>query len=158
MPLLILIFRAALVVALLAAWSACSDSASEQPSARPDDATPPGAQESPEQPSEPPASEPEPIPAERLEIGREAYGAGQCSMCHGPQGKGGGLGPDLTDGVWTHGDGSVEMIRQVLIEGVERGQMKDPRYAMAMPPVGRLIEDEDRILALAQYVWSLGNE
>jgi mono/diheme cytochrome c family protein len=176
MSLLILIARAALLIAALTLWAACTDSSSDEksteaPREAPEGATDAGDTGAPGDDAEAGADADagagadaaaregvEPIAPERIDLGREAYIAAQCAMCHGPAGKGGGLGPDLTDDSWDHGDGSVESIREVLLEGVTRGQMKSTAYAMAMPPIGRYIEDEDRVLALAQYVWSMSRD
>ena len=187
MPAVLLAFCVTLAMGVLALWTACSESetgaaptpASEaQPApADPasvvtrstgDEAEEPegaggagGAEREPSAAPEdaaPPPVEPSVVTPERLEIGRAAYQAARCSMCHGRDGAGGGLGPNLTDDTWAHSDGSVEGIRAVLIEGVSRAQMKSTAYRMPMQPIGQIIQDEDQILALAQYVWSLSQD
>ena len=60
---------------------------------------------------------------------------GKCLSCHGLAGKGlAGLGPNLQDSVWLHGDGSFAFIRRTIIEGIAR-----PKEAgFGMPAFGRL--------------------
>ena len=52
-----------------------------------------------------------------LSLGATAYQQGMCAKCHDERGAGTPRGPDLTDTVWEHGDGSLESIRNVLITG-----------------------------------------
>jgi len=67
-----------------------------------------------------------------------------CASCHAADG-GGGIGPNLTDRAWLHGDGSVLAILKVVRDGVaEKG----------MPPWGALLKTEDTI-GVAAYVRSL---
>lgn len=67
-----------------------------------------------------------------------------CASCHADDG-GGGIGPNLTDANWIHGDGSVAAILKVVRDGVsEKG----------MPPWGPILRREET-LAAAAYVRSL---
>src|SRR5579862_766528 len=47
---------------------------------------------------------------------------GNCSPCHGLNAKGGGRGPDLTSGRWTHGSSDAEIFRTIS-QGVPGTQM-----------------------------------
>ena len=49
-------------------------------------------------------------------LGKKRYKR-KCKACHGKDG-GGGVGPNLTDNYWLHGDGDVEMIYNVINQGV----------------------------------------
>ena len=106
-------------------------------------------------------SEPVPTPAggtgnvERLVLGREAYQEAMCSMCHGAEGRGNSMGPDLTSRERVHSDGSVEGILAVLETGVPKGEIVNPRFGMAMPSAREIVADPDRLRALAEYVASL---
>ena len=54
-----------------------------------------------------------------------------CFACHGKLGEG-GIGPNLTDSSWIHGDGSLMAIRDVVINGVvEKGMVA---WGKTMPP------------------------
>jgi mono/diheme cytochrome c family protein len=98
------------------------------------------------------------IDAATLALGKTAYAQGSCIMCHGADGGGARFGPDLTDDAWDHGDGSVASIRQLLVDGIAKGDFVNRDYAMPMPPVTNLITDDEKIDALAKYVWSMSNE
>ena len=84
--------------------------------------------------------------------GKKLYeGRGLCIACHGPAGRG-GVGPDLTDREWWHGDGSYPAIVQQVREGipVERSRSGTP-----MPPKGGSSLNESELRAVAAYVHSL---
>lgn len=79
-------------------------------------------------------------------------GNGLCHTCHGPKGKGmKGLGPDLTDGVWLHGNGSAEFIQQLVRTGVPAPK-KSPTI---MPPFGGMPLTAEQVSAVSAYVISL---
>jgi mono/diheme cytochrome c family protein len=84
--------------------------------------------------------------------GRAIYqGRGLCLACHGPDARG-GLGPDLTDASWDHGDGSFGAILRVIRDGVG---VDSSRSGEVMPARGGgQISDAD-LRAVAAYVWSL---
>ena len=89
-------------------------------------------------------------------LGRRVYegraGGALCVTCHGPQAKGvTGLGPDLTDGSWLHGDGSMAFIRGIIRTGVT----KPKKSAAVMPPYGGSPLSPGQLEAIAAYVHSL---
>ena len=103
-----------------------------------------------------PATVSDTIPAGDLALGRKVYdgkaGGAMCATCHGPQAKGvPGLGPDLTDGTWLHGDGSVVFLRNVIGAGVT----KPKKSAAVMPPNGGGKLNATQVAAVAAYVMSL---
>src|SRR5262245_14068900 len=57
---------------------------------------------------------------------------GTCAGCHGSQGKGTGVAPNLADAEWIDTDGSLDGIAQVITEGVA----KPKKHDSAMPPKG----------------------
>ena len=68
-------------------------------------------------------------------VGRTIFegkqGGALCVTCHGPQGKGvAGLGPDLTDAKWLHGDGSAAFLQAVIRSGVA----KPPKFNRCASP------------------------
>ena len=79
-------------------------------------------------------------------------GGALCFTCHGPQGKGiPGLGPDLTDGQWLHGDGGFAFLQKIIQTGVSK-----PKQSMAvMPPMGGGKLTETQLQAIAAYVKAL---
>ena len=80
-------------------------------------------------------------------------GAALCYVCHGPAGKGvTGLGPNLTDKEWLHGDGSAAFIEKIVTEGVA----KPKKLPAPMPPKGGGQLTDPQIKAVAVYVHSLG--
>jgi mono/diheme cytochrome c family protein len=84
--------------------------------------------------------------------GRAIYeGKGNCASCHGRDGTGTRMGPDLTDGVWLHGDGSLAAIDSIIRNGVP-----EPVEApIPMPPLGGAALTGDEVTAVAGYVHSL---
>lgn len=79
-------------------------------------------------------------------------GNGLCHTCHGLKGKGmKGLGPDLTDGVWLHGNGSADFVQQLVRSGVSAPK-KSPTI---MPPFGGMPLTAEQVTAVTAYVLSL---
>lgn len=79
-------------------------------------------------------------------------GGGTCYACHGQDGKGSGVGPNLTDNEWLNTDGTLAGITQVVQKGVAQ-----PKQAPApMPPMGGASLNPEQVKAVAAYVHSLG--
>jgi mono/diheme cytochrome c family protein len=79
-------------------------------------------------------------------------GQGGCQACHGQEGSGGMLGPDLTDDQWLH----VEAPDVSGLADVIRSGVTDPvEYPGPMPAMGGASLTEEQIEALAGYVASL---
>ena len=96
------------------------------------------------------------VSAGDVALGRKVYegrsGGALCAACHGPQAKGiAGIGPDLTDKTWLHGDGSPEFLRRIIGEGVT----KPKKVAAVMPPNGGGKLSAAQLEAVAAYVASL---
>jgi len=79
---------------------------------------------------------------------------GACYTCHGPEGAGTGLAPNLADAVWLHSDGSFPAIVKQITDGVT--QPKESMIPM-LPKGGAQISDE-QIAAIAAYVWSISHD
>lgn len=95
---------------------------------------------------------PKGVTPQMIEEGREIFiGQGLCSVCHGPEGRGGAIGPDLSDEEWLHGDGSYEFIVRRVTEGVPQ----PVNAAATMPPKGGSRITDEQVRAVAAYVWSL---
>lgn len=94
------------------------------------------------------------LPAALVALGDSVYNGrvagGTCFACHRADGKGmPGLAPDLTDGTWLHGDGSLDFLESIIRVGVP----KPKQAAAAMPPMGGAKLTPDQIKAVAAYVY-----
>ena len=79
---------------------------------------------------------------------------GTCAGCHGMDGKGTPLGPDLTAGTWLWGDGGLASLTDTISKGVPT-----PKKARSpMPPMGGLQLSPDDLAAVSAYVWSIGHK
>ena len=78
---------------------------------------------------------------------------GTCEGCHGSNGKGTPLGPDLTSSKWLWGDGSLASITQVITNGVPQPK----EYRSGMPPMGGAQLSPSKVSAVAAYVWALSH-
>ncbi len=79
--------------------------------------------------------------------------SGTCTACHGPNGKGTPLGPDLTGNKWLWSDGSLAGITKTITRGV----MQPKQYRSPMPPNGGSSLDPKQSKAVAAYVWALSH-
>lgn len=96
------------------------------------------------------------IPAEVVALGKRIFegktGGALCVTCHAVNAKGiTGLGPNLTDATWLHGDGSRAFIEQLIKAGV----MKPKVSAAVMPPMGGASLEPEQIKAVAAYVYTM---
>ncbi|HEY6926989.1 MAG TPA: PQQ-dependent sugar dehydrogenase [Steroidobacteraceae bacterium] len=80
-------------------------------------------------------------------------GGAPCTGCHGSDGKGTPLGPDLTSGKWLWSDGSVAGLQKTITAGVANPK----NYRGPMPPMGGAQLAPEQVKAVAAYVWSLGH-
>lgn len=100
---------------------------------------------------------PEGVTPEMIEQGKAIFaGDGLCYACHGQDAKGlPNLGADLTDGEWTHIDGSYQSI----IENIQTGvTAQESTSGTPMPPKGGSSISEEQVEAVAAYVWSLSQQ
>jgi glucose/arabinose dehydrogenase len=100
---------------------------------------------------------PEGATHEMVALGNRIYhgqvGGAPCTGCHGVNGKGSPLGPDLTDKKWLWGDGSYASIIKTITDGVP----KPKQYRAPMPPLGGAQLTPEQVSALAAYVWGLSH-
>ena len=80
-------------------------------------------------------------------------GGASCTGCHGADGSGTPLGPDLTDQQWLWSDGGVAGIAATITSGVPQPK----QYRAPMPPLGGAQLSADQVSALAAYVWGLSH-
>ena len=101
---------------------------------------------------------PEGATREMVALGERIYrgqvGGAACTACHGENGEGTPLGPDLMGKKWLWSDGSYEGIRKTITEGVSQPK----EYRSPMPPMGGAQLTPDQVSALAAYVWSLSHQ
>lgn len=106
---------------------------------------------------DPATLDPATITPQELALGDSLFhgliGATSCQACHGPDGKGGTVAPDLTDSTWLHSDGTYGAI----YKQIETGVMQPKQYMGVMPPFGGAPLTPEKHRAVAAYVYSLGH-
>jgi mono/diheme cytochrome c family protein len=86
-------------------------------------------------------------------IYRGEVGGAACTGCHGNDGAGTSLGPNLRSGQWAWSDGSVDGIAATITRGVaEPKQFRSP-----MPALGGAQLSPDEVHALAAFVWGFSH-
>jgi mono/diheme cytochrome c family protein len=80
-------------------------------------------------------------------------GGAPCEGCHGTNAKGTPLAPDLTNGKWLWGDGSLASITKIITDGVPNPKS----YRSPMPPMGGAQLSPSETSAVAAYVWALSH-
>jgi mono/diheme cytochrome c family protein len=94
---------------------------------------------------------------EMVALGERIYrgqvGGAACTGCHGANGQGGPLGPDLTGKKWLWSDGSFAGITKIITDGVPQPK----QYRSPMPAMGGAQLTPEQVSAVAAYVWSLGH-
>lgn len=76
-----------------------------------------------------------------------------CATCHGQDGKGSPLGPDLTTKKYLWSDRSFAGITKTIRLGVPRPK----QYRSPMPPMGGAQLTQRQLKAISAYVWSLSH-
>lgn len=135
---------------LLAACAGERTAESDQGYAAPAASTPAAAPSSPGAPGSNPASSQLIALGDSIFHGRAA--GGTCMSCHGQNGGGGPIGPNLTDAEWLHGDGSYNFIVMTVTNGVPSPK----KFPGMMPPKGGAPLTTDQVQAVGAYVYSLG--
>jgi len=106
---------------------------------------------------DPASLDPASITPQELALGDSLFhgliGATSCQACHGPDGKGGTVAPDLTESTWLHSDGSYGAI----YKQIETGVMQPKQYMGVMPPFGGAPLTPEKHRAVAAYVYRLGH-
>jgi glucose/arabinose dehydrogenase/mono/diheme cytochrome c family protein len=94
---------------------------------------------------------------EMVALGDRIYhgqvGGATCTGCHGADGTGTTLGPNLADTQWLWGDGSYPAIAKTITAGVPQPK----QYRSPMPPMGGAQLTADQVSAVAAYVWGLSH-
>ena len=96
--------------------------------------------------------------SEQLALGMNIFhgkvAGATCAGCHGANGIGAPIGPDLTSGTWLWGDGSLQSITDTIRNGV----LQPKRHPGAMPPFGGVPLSDSDLAAVAAYVWAIGHQ
>jgi mono/diheme cytochrome c family protein len=114
--------------------------------------------ETAEQPAPAPTTQPTGTPpegatAEDVTAGQQIFtSTGNCYTCHGPDGKGTQLAPNLTDSEWLNIDGTFAAIQQ----NVKTGVPQPKQHPAPMPAMGGATLSDDQIRQVSAYVWALG--
>jgi glucose/arabinose dehydrogenase/mono/diheme cytochrome c family protein len=113
--------------------------------------------------AQPPEADTENLPvpegstADMVALGVRIYhgqvGGASCTGCHGANGTGSTIGPDLTKKEWMWSDGSLAGILKVINEGVPQPK----KFRSPMPPQGGAQLSDTQASALAAYVWGLSH-
>jgi glucose/arabinose dehydrogenase len=90
----------------------------------------------------------------QVSAGAMLYAGQTCTGCHGADGKGTPLGPDLTSGKHLWGDGSYASIKKIIEEGVPMPK----QYRQAMPAKGGAQLSAAQLDDVAAYVWAIGHQ
>lgn len=94
------------------------------------------------------------VTREEFDQGRELFsGTGGCHACHGPDGGGSQLGPDLTDDQWLHLSGPDV---DDLVDVIRAGVAQPVEHPAPMPAMGGASLNDEQLRAIAAYVASIG--
>lgn len=95
--------------------------------------------------------------AAAVALGNRIYhgdvGGATCTGCHGADGAGTPLGPNLADQEWLWSDGSVQGIAATITKGVSEPK----KYRAPMPAMGGTPLSPDQVAAVSAYVWGLSH-
>ncbi len=80
-------------------------------------------------------------------------GGATCTGCHGSDGTGSTLGPNLTGKRWLWSDGSYQGIAATITHGVPEPK----QYRAPMPAMGGAQLTPEQVSAVAAYVWALSH-
>jgi cytochrome c5 len=90
---------------------------------------------------------------DQVAAGAKLFARQTCTGCHGADGKGAPLGPDLTSGKYLDGDGSLASIKKTIQDGVAMPK----QYRQAMPAMGGAQLSLDQLQDVSAYVWAIGH-
>ena len=92
------------------------------------------------------------VSAELISQGQQVFTTTTCFTCHGVNGAGTALAPNLTAGAWLNiENGTIEEIQQLVRTGVAQ----PVQFPAPMPPMGGAQLTDQQIEAVAAYVYSI---
>ena len=90
--------------------------------------------------------------AEGKKVFEGKAGGALCFSCHGMNAQGmPGIGPNLRDRKWLHGDGTLAFLEKLIKAGVA----KPKESAVPMLPMGGAQLNDAQVKAVAAYIYSL---
>jgi cbb3-type cytochrome c oxidase subunit III len=101
------------------------------------------------------ANLPEGVTQAMIDAGQQVFAnAGFCYTCHGQDGMGSQIAPNLTDDTWVHAEnGDYEQIVTVVTNGVP----EPVDFTGPMPAMGGAQLTEAQVREVAAYVWALSH-
>jgi len=97
------------------------------------------------------------VTAEMVAQGQQIFhGQGICFTCHGQNGIGTPLAPNLTDQEWVNLAGGPDLYEQI-VQNVITGVPQPKEHPAPMPPMGGAQLTDEQVRAVAAYVYSLSN-
>jgi cbb3-type cytochrome c oxidase subunit III len=101
------------------------------------------------------ANLPEGVTQAMIDAGQQVFAnAGFCYTCHGQDGMGSQIAPNLTDDTWVHAEnGDYEQIVTVVTKGVP----EPVDFTGPMPAMGGAQLTEAQVREVAAYVWALSH-
>jgi mono/diheme cytochrome c family protein len=88
-----------------------------------------------------------------VDDGRKLFNANPCFACHGTDGAGTPIAPQLSDKTWINLDGSYPEIIKIINNGVP----KPKEHAGMMPPKGGAVLSDDQVKNIAAYIYSISH-
>lgn len=138
---------------LMVALAACAKTEDADNNAADTGAAPAPAETPAPAPAGAPANMPEGVTADMVSQGQQIFSSsGNCFTCHGMDGKGTALAPNLTDAEWLNIDGTYPAIVNLVKTGVPTPKS----HPAPMPAMGGATLTDDQVNQVASYVWSLG--
>jgi mono/diheme cytochrome c family protein len=96
---------------------------------------------------------PEGVTQVMVDAGKQAFETTICYTCHGMDGSGTPLAPNLRDDTWLNTDGTMAGIEQVIRNGVPT----PVEHPAAMPPMGGAQLSDEQIQNLTAYVYAISH-
>lgn len=137
--------------------AACGERPAEQAPAAQQQQTQTAPAETAPAPAQVPSGEaPEGTTPEMVAAGQQIFtGQGICFSCHGPDGKGTALAPDLTSGKWLWVDPSKGDVLGQVQQIVRNGVPQPKQFSAPMLPMGGAQLTDEQIRDVAAYVVSI---
>src|SRR5690625_4356270 len=110
-------------------------------------------------PAEPAGPLPEGVTQEMVAAGKQVFeGNGICFTCHGMDGKGTALAPDLTGGNWLWVDPAAGDLLGQIEARIKEGVPQPKEAPAPMPPMGGAQLTDEQVRDVAAYVYTLASE